>query len=389
MKQVYLDYSATTPVRKEVVDEMIPFFSEHFGNPSSAYEQGYKTRRAIDVARNRLASLIGANDKEIFFTSSGTEANNWALSGVCETLKGKGNHIITSRIEHPAILKQCEFLERQGYKITYLDVRDDGIVDPKALEAAITNNTILISIMFINNEIGTIQPIKELCKIARKHKILFHTDAVQALGSTPIDIKELDVDMMSMSAHKIYGPKGVGALYIKQGVRVANFMHGGAQENRKRPGTENLTGIVGFGKAAEMAKDNLIEQITRITELREYFVDKVTSEIDEVYLNGNRQLRHPGNANLRFDYIEGEAILVLLDMKGVSVSTGSACASGELAPSHVLSALNLPLEQIHSSLRFTIGAFTTKEDLDYVISELKIIVEKLRSISPLSAKKGW
>ena len=386
MKQVYLDYSATTPVRKEVLEEMMPFFSEFFGNPSSAYTYGYKTREAINLARYRLANLLGANNCEVFFTSSGTEANNWALSGVCEAFNGKGNHIITTKIEHPAILNHCGFLESQGYKVTYLDVQADGIVDPEVLEDAITGDTILISIMFINNEIGTIQPIKELCQIARKHKILFHTDAVQALGSTPIDVKDLDVDMMSVSAHKIYGPKGIGALYIKQGVEIANLLHGGGQEGRKRPGTENLTGIVGFGKAAEIAKDNLSMQIAKITELREYFIDKVMSEIDDVYLNGNRQLRHPGNANLRFDYIEGESILTLLDMKGISVSTGSACASGESTPSHVLTALNIPIELIHSSLRFTIGAFTTKEDLDYVVEELKIIVKKLRSISAVSAK---
>ena len=386
MRQVYLDYSATTPVRKEVLEEMLPFFSEHFGNPSSAYARGYKTREAIERARHRLAGFLGANHNEIFFTSSGTEANNWALSGVCAMFKEKGNHIITTKIEHPAILNHCNFLESQGYKVTYLDVQADGIVDPKTLEAAITKDTVLISVMFINNEIGTIQPIKELCQIAHKHEILFHTDAVQALGSTPIDVKELDVDLLSMSAHKIYGPKGIGALYIKQGVEIANLMFGGGQESRKRPGTENLTGIVGFGKAAEIAKNNLTAQIAKITELREYFIDKVMSEINEVYLNGHRQFRHPGNANLRFDYIEGESILVLLDMKGISVSTGSACASGESTPSHVLTALNIPIELIHSSLRFTIGAFTTKEDLDYVIDELKIIVEKLRSISSVSAK---
>ena len=383
MKQVYLDYSATTPVRKEVVSEMIPFFSEYFGNPSSAYKQGYISKEALCTARNRLASLIGANDNEVFFTSSGTEANNWALSGVCDVLKCKGNHIITTKIEHPAILRHCEFLESQGYKVTYMDVKADGIVDPKSLEDAITKDTILISVMFINNEIGTIQPIKELCQIAKKHKILFHTDAVQALGSTPIDVKELDVDMMSVSAHKIYGPKGVGALYIKKGIEIANFMHGGGQESRKRPGTENLTGIVGFGKAAEIAQNNLTAQIARITELREYFINRVMSEIEDVHLNGNRQLRHPGNANLRFEYIEGESVLMMLDMKGISVSTGSACASGESTPSHVLTALNVPIELIHSSLRFTIGAFTTKDDLDYVIEELKVIVNKLRSISPV------
>ncbi|MCL2437170.1 MAG: cysteine desulfurase NifS [Clostridiales bacterium] len=384
MKQVYLDYSATTPVKKEVLEEMIPFFSENFGNPSSAYTIGYKSRGAVDLARQRVASLVGAKEKEIFFTSSGTEANNWAIFGVCDAMKDKGNHIITTKIEHPAVLNHCEFLEKRGYKVTYLDVQKDGIVDPKALEDAITKDVILISIMLINNEIGTIQPLKELCQIAKKHNILFHTDAVQALGNIPLDVKELGIDLMSISAHKIYGPKGVGALYIKDGVKISNFMHGGSQEHAKRAGTENLTGIVGFGKAAEIAKEHLMEHIDRLTELRDYFIDRVMLKIPNVALNGHRSLRHPGNANLRFDYIEGESMLLFLDVKGISVSTGSACASEETTPSHVLTALQIPIEQIHSSVRFTLGDFTTMEDLDYTIEELAVIVEKLRQISPIS-----
>ena len=389
MRQVYLDYSATTPVKKEVLEEMIPFFSENFGNPSSAYTPGHKSREAINRARQRVASLVGASDKEIFFTSSGTEANNWAIFGVCDAMKEKGNHIITTKIEHPAILNHCKFLEDRGYKVTYLDVQNDGIVAPEALEGAITEDTILISIMFVNNEIGTIQPIKELCQIAEKNNILFHTDAVQALGNIPLDVKELDIDLMSISAHKIYGPKGTGALYIKEGVEISNFMHGGSQESKKRAGTENLTGILGFGKAAEIAKNNLEEHIDKLTELREYFIDQVMLKIPDVTLNGHRKLRHPGNANLRFDYLEGEAMLLYLNHKGICASAGSACSSDEAVPSHVLTALNVPVEHIHSSLRFTLGDFTTKEDLDYAVEELAVIIGKLRNVSCISKEKGW
>jgi cysteine desulfurase len=389
MKQVYLDYSATTPVKKEVLQEMLPFFSEDFGNPSSLYTIGQTSKEAIMKARNRVASLIGARDNDVFFTSSGTEADNWAIFGVTDALKSKGNHVITTKIEHHAMLHSCQFLEKHGYDVTYLDVKPNGIVDPKALEEAITDKTVLISIMFINNEIGTLQPIKELASIARKYKVVFHTDAVQALGNVPIDVKDLGIDLMSVSAHKIYGPKGIGALYIKPGTRISNFMHGGAPENKKRAGTENLTGIVGFGKAAELAKINLDEHIRHSTKLREYFIDQVISRIPDVSLNGDRKLRHPGNANFTFKYIEGEAMLLLLDSKGISASTGSACSSASLVPSHVLSALNMPLEQIHGSLRFTIGDFTSKEDIDYAVSELAEIVEKLRKISPVSREKGW
>ncbi|MCL1981598.1 MAG: cysteine desulfurase NifS [Clostridiales bacterium] len=389
MKQVYLDYSATTPVKKEVLQEMLPFFSEGFGNPSSLYSPGQASKEAIATARMRLASLIGASEREVFFTSSGTEADNWAILGACDAQSKKGKHVITTKIEHHAVLHSCEFLEKHGYRVTYLEVGPDGVVGLKALEDAITDETVLVSIMLINNEIGTMQPVKELCAAAHERGILFHTDAVQALGNVPIDVKDLGIDLMSVSAHKIYGPKGVGALYMKKGTRISNYMHGGAQEGKKRAGTENLAGIVGFGKAAALAEGNLGEHIKRVTELREYLIDQVLSEIPDVFLNGNRKLRHPGNANFTFKYIEGEAALLLLDTKGIFVSTGSACSSESLEPSHVLSALNIPAEFIHGSLRLTIGDFTTKEDIDYVVGELAAIVVRLREISSVSNEKGW
>ena len=389
MRQVYLDYSATTPVKEDVLKEMLPYFSESFGNPSSIYSIGEKSKKAIDLARSRVAELIGAKPDEVTFTSCGSEADNWALFGVTDAKKAKGNHIITTKIEHHAILHSAEFLEKHGIDVTYLDVQPDGRVNPADLEAAITDKTVLVSIMFVNNEVGTIQPIKELCEIAHKHGIIFHTDAVQALGNVPIDVKDLDVDLMSMSGHKIYGPKGIGAMYIKKGTRLSNYLHGGAQESKKRAGTENLTGIVGFGKAAELARINLAEHIERVSKLRDYFVEQVLSKIEDAQLNGSTEYRHPGNANITFKYIEGEGILLLLDQYGISVSTGSACNSTSLQPSHVLTALGIPVEMIHGSVRFTIGDFTTKDDVDYVVEKLIEIVAKLRSISSVSSKKGW
>ena len=389
MRQVYLDYSATTPVKKEVLDAMLPYFSEFYGNPSSLYAIAGEPKEALAKARKQVADLIGAGEKEITFTSCGTEADNWAVMGAADALKNKGNHIITTKIEHHAMLHSCEFLEKHGYEVTYLDVDSEGLVDPAALEAAITDKTILISIMFVNNEVGTVEPIKELAAIAKKHNILFHTDAVQALGNMEIDVKELGVDMMSMSAHKIYGPKGIGALYIRKGVRISNYMHGGAQENKKRAGTENTAGIVGFGKAAELARIHLQEHIQHTSSLRDYLIQQVQEQIDHVYVNGSREHRHPGNANLTFEFIEGEARLLYLDMNGIAVSTGSACSSASLTPSHVLSAMGVPVERIHGTLRLTVGDMTTKEDIDYVVSTLKNVVNKLREISSVSSKKGW
>lgn len=384
MRQVYLDYSATTPVKKEVLEEMLPYFSEKFGNPSSLYGIGLNAKSDLNQARSKIAGLIGADEREIYFTSCGTEADNWAVIGAVRAKKNKGNHIITSKIEHHALIHTCEYLEKEGFEVTYLDVDSKGRISLKDLENAITDKTILISIMFANNEIGTIQPIKEIGEIAKKHEIWFHTDAVQALGNIPINVKDLGIDMMSMSAHKIYGPKGVGALYIRKGVVIPSFMHGGAQENKRRAGTENMAGIVGFGKAAELAEKNLDEHIKRISGLRNYFTEQILARIPDVEINGSMEYRLPGNINFIFNYIEGEALLLLMDSKGIYASTGSACSSASLTPSHVLEALNLPYEKMHSSIRFTVGDFTTKEDLDYAIEEIVKIVEKLRAISPLN-----
>lgn len=389
MRQVYLDYSATTPVKEEVLQEMIPYFTEQFGNPSSLYTMGLTSKEAVDKARSQVAALIGADSKEIYFTGCGSEADNWAVFGTVDKFKEKGNHIITTRIEHHAMLHSCEFLEKNGYKVTYLAVEPDGTVKPETLEAAITDQTILISIMMVNNEVGTIEPIKELAAIAKKHGILFHTDAVQALANVPIDVKDLGVDMLSVSAHKIYGPKGIGALYIRKGLRISNYMHGGAQEMGRRAGTENLAGIVGFGKAAELAKINMEEHIAHCSQLRDYLIDRITREIPDTFVNGTMEHRHPGNANITFKYIEGESILLLLDYKGVSVSTGSACSSKSLEPSHVLTALGVPVEMVHGTVRFTVGDFTTKEDIDYTVESLNEIVEKLRALSPVNSEKGW
>ena len=389
MRNVYLDYSATTPVKEEVLKEMIPYFTEKFGNPSSLYDKGLEAKAAVDHAREQLAALINADPKEIYFTAGGTEADNWSLMGVADKLKDKGNHIITTKIEHHAILHSCEFLEKHGYEVTYLGIDENGRISLEELENAITDKTILISVMMVNNEIGTVQPIKEIGKIAKAHKIIFHTDAVQALGNVPIDVKDMGIDLMSMSSHKIYGPKGEGALFMRKGLRISNYIHGGAQENSKRAGTENLTGIVVFGKAAELARINFDKHVQHCSELRNYLVDRILKEIPDTQLNGTMEGRHPGNANITFKFIEGESILLLLNQFGISVSTGSACSSKSLEPSHVLVALGVPVEMIHGTVRFTVGDFTTKEDIDYVIEKLKIIVEKLRALSPINAEKGW
>lgn len=389
MKQVYLDYSATTPVKEEVLNEMIPYFTQHFGNASSLYTIGLESKAALDKARKQVADLIGAAPAEVFFTGCGSEADNWAVFGTCDKLKEKGNHIITTKIEHHAMLHTCAFLEKNGYEVTYLGVDEKGLVDPAEFEAAITDKTILASIMFVNNEVGTVEPIKELAAIAKKHGVLFHTDAVQALANVNIDVKDLGIDMMSMSAHKIYGPKGIGALYIRKGLRISNYMHGGAQEMGRRAGTENLAGIVGFGKASEIAKENIDKHISHCSELRDYLIEQVQKNIPDTFVNGDRDNRHPGNASITFKYIEGESILLLLDHYGISVSTGSACSSKSLEPSHVLTALGVPVEMIHGTVRFTVGDFTTKEDIDYVVEKLTAVVTRLRELSPVNAEKGW
>ncbi len=389
MKQVYLDYSATTPVKEEVVKEMIPYYGQIFGNPSSLYGPGLEAKKGLDLARKRVADLINADPKEIFFTSCGTEADNWVLEGAADSLKNRGKHIVTSRIEHHAILHTCEYLEKHGFEVTYLDVDGDGFVNPETLKKAIRDDTVLVSIMTVNNEIGTIQPIKELAAAAKERGVLFHTDAVQALGNMPIDVKEMGVDFLSMSAHKIYGPKGVGALYIRKGVRLSSFMHGGAQENKKRAGTENTAGIVGFGKAAELAMENLDSHIKHSEGLRDYFWQEIEKNISGVQLNGSREKRHPGNLNVSFDYIEGEAILLMLDGNGISVSTGSACSSKSLAPSHVLEAIGISITKMNGTVRFTVGDFTTKEDIDYTVEVLTKTVQRLRELSPVTGQEGW
>ena len=388
MRQVYLDNSATTPIKGDVLKEMLPFLTENYGNASSLYTPGLIARRALDEAREKVATLINAKPNGVYFTGCGSESDNWVLKGVASALKNKGNHIITTVTEHPAMLRTCEYLEKNGYEVTYLGIDDQGRLKPEELEAAIKETTILVSIMMVNNEIGTIHPIKELAAIAKKHGVLFHTDAVQALGNVPIDVKDLGVDFLSMSAHKIYGPKGVGGLYIRRGAKLGTLIFGGGQESGKRAGTENVAGIVGFGKAAELAINGLDEHIKHSTEIRNYLADKLTSEIPDIIINGSMENRHPGNLNVTFKYIEGESILIQLDACGICISTGSACSSKSLKPSHVLSALGVPDELIHGTIRFSVGDFTTKEDIDYTVECTKKVVAWLRDLSPLSPKKG-
>ena len=383
-RRLYMDYSATTPVKKEVLDEMMPYFTENFGNASSFHTFGREAKTALDKARGQVANLINAKPNEIYFTAGGTESDNWAIEGVAFAHRSKGNHIITSKIEHHGILHICEYLEKHhGFEVTYLDVDAEGRVKIDELEKAIKDTTILISIMFANNEIGTIQPIKEIGEIAKKHNVLFHTDAVQAAGNVPIDVKELNVDLMSMSSHKIYGPKGIGALYIKTGTKLHSFVHGGAQERRRRAGTENMPSIVGYGKAAELAKTNMDEHIERLTSLRTKLIDGILEKIPYTRVNGSLENRLPGNVNFSFEFIEGEGILLMLDMLGIAASSGSACTSGSLDPSHVLMAIGLPHEIAHGSLRLSIGDFTTEEDIDYIIEKLPAVIERLRMMSPL------
>lgn len=388
MKRIYLDNAATTPVKKEVLDTMIPYFTEVYGNASSIYVQtGQEARIALDASRKKVAEILNAAEREVYFTSGGTESDNWAIKGVAFANRQKGNHIITSKIEHHAVLHACEYLEKNhGFAVTYLDVDADGLVSLEAIESAITDQTILISIMYANNEVGTIQPIKEIAEIAKRKGVIFHTDAVQAVGNIAIDVKELGVDLLSLSGHKLYGPKGVGALYIRKGVKIENFMHGGAQEFKKRATTENVAGIVGLAKAMELANDNLDQHSAHSIELRDRLISRISAEIPEVKLNGHAVKRLPGNVNFSIKYIEGEAILLSLDMVGISASSGSACTSGSLDPSHVLLAMGLPHETAHGSLRLTVGDFTTKEDIDYTVDQLKIIVDRLRKMSPLYDK---
>ncbi len=388
-RMIYLDNAATTAVRPEVLQEMLPYFSEKYGNPSSLYEFAVQSEFAITRARNIIAESIGAEKYDnpekydIYFTGGGTEADNWAVIAAAEAFEKKGRHIITSAIEHHAVLHACQYLEKRGYEVSYIGVDEEGIIKVDELKAAIRPDTILISIMFANNEIGTIQPIKEIGAIAKEAGIPFHTDAVQAYCQVPINVDEYNIDMMSASAHKLYGPKGVGFLYIRKGIPIKSFLHGGAQERRRRAGTENVPGIVGFGKAVEIGMATLEERAKKETDLRDYLMNRVLSEIDYVRLNGSAQKRLPGNVNFSIRFLEGEMMLLDLDMNGICASSGSACTSGSLDPSHVLLAIGLPHEIAHGSLRLTLNDTNTKEEIDYVVDTLKKIVESRRNMSPL------
>ncbi len=383
MRKVYLDYSATTPVKQEVLNEMIPYFTEKFGNPSSLYEIGAEAKDAITKARGQVASLIGAKPQEVIFTSCGSESDNWALISTAHWKQAKGNHIITTKIEHHAILHTCDYLEKRGYEISYVGVDENGRLKLDELEAAIRPDTILITVMFANNEIGTIQPVAEIGKIAHEHGVLFHTDAVQAFCQIPIDVEAMQIDMLSFSGHKFGGPKGIGGLYIRKGVKIRSFIHGGAQERKRRAGTENVPGIVGMGKAVELAAAGMEERIARETAMRDHLIEAVLSRIPHSRLNGGRENRLPNNANFSFRFIEGESMLIMLDMANICASSGSACTSGSLEPSHVLLAIGLPHEIAHSSLRLTLGDENTMEEMDGVVDELEQIVARLRSMSPL------
>jgi len=385
-KYIYMDNAATTPVKEEVLEAMLPYFTEKYGNPSSVYSLGSESKVAVEKAREQVAKALGADKKEIFFTASGSESDNWAIKGIAYNRRNKGNHIITSKIEHHAVLNTCKYLEKQGFEVTYLNVDSDGVVDLEELKNSIKDTTILITIMFANNEIGTIQPIKEIGQIAKENDIVFHTDAVQAVGSVEIDVKDLNVDLLSLSAHKFHGPKGIGVLYVRQGVRLDNLIHGGGQERSKRAGTENVASIVGLGKAIELATENLEEKNKKLSALRDSLIEKIESKIDYVKLNGHRTKRLPGNVNVSFQFIEGESLLLMLDMNKIAGSSGSACTSGALDPSHVLLAIGLDHETAHGSLRLSLSEFNTEEEIDFVVEKLVGIVDRLRQMSPLYEK---
>ena len=382
-KSIYMDHAATTYVKPEVLDAMIPYFTTHFGNPSSIYSLSRETKKAIDISRDKVAKAINASGNEIFFTGGGSEADNWALKGIAFAHKAKGNHIITTTIEHHAILHTCEYLAKNGFEITYLPVDEYGLVNIKDLEDAITDKTILVSIMFANNEIGAIEPIKEIGALCRSRKILFHTDAVQAVGHIPVDVKEMNIDLLSLAAHKFYGPKGVGALYVRKGIKIDNLIHGGGQERARRAGTENVAGIVGLGKALEIATQHMESNNKKLVYLRDKLINGLL-EIPHTRLNGPRgENRLPGNSNVCFRFIEGESILLMLDAMGIAASSGSACTSGSLDPSHVLLSIGLPHEIAHGSLRLSLGDASTEEEVDYVLETVPKIIQRLRDMSPL------
>ena len=382
-KMIYLDNAATTKTAPEVVEAMLPYFTEFFGNASSVYGFAGNSKEAMAKARETIAASLGAKANEIYFTAGGSEADNWALKATAEAYKAKGNHIITTKIEHHAILHTAEWLEKNGFEVTYLNVDENGVVKLDELKAAIRPETILISVMYANNEIGTIQPIKEIGEIAKANGILFHTDAVQAFGQVPINVDELNIDMLSSSGHKLNGPKGIGFLYIRKGIKIRSFVHGGGQERKRRAGTENIPAIVGYGAAVERAMRTMKERTDKEIELRDYLIDRVLKEVPYTRLNGHRTDRLPNNANFSFQFIEGESLLIMLDMEGICGSSGSACTSGSLDPSHVLLAIGLPHEIAHGSLRLTLSDETTKEDIDFVVEKVKEIVARLRDMSPL------
>lgn len=383
----YFDHAATTATKEEVLKEMLPYFTLNYGNASSIYSIGRRSKKAVEESRHKVANAIGAEAKEIYFTSCGSESDNLAIKGVAFANKEKGNHIITTKIEHPAVLHTCQHLEREGFRVTYLNVDSEGLINLKDLEEAITPQTILISVMFANNEIGTIQPIKEIGEIAKKHNIYFHTDAVQAIGNVRINVNELNIDLLSMSAHKFYGPKGMGALYVRSGVKFEKIQDGGHQEKNMRAGTENVAGIVGLGKAIELAYENFDEYNKKLTDLRDYYFSQVEEKIPDIKINGHRTKRLPGNANISFKFIEGESLLLYLDARGICASSGSACTSGSLDPSHVLLAIGLPHEIAHGSLRVTFGDDNSKDDVDFLVDTLVEVVAKLRKMSPLYEEK--
>jgi cysteine desulfurase len=382
-KTIYFDHAATTPVRKEVLEAMLPYFGQKFGNPSSIYSLGREGKKATEEARETVSGIIGAEPREIYFTGSGTEADNWAIKGVAYANRQKGRHIITTAIEHHAVLHACQYLENDGFEVTYLPVDQDGLVTAEQVKAAIRPDTILVSIMFANNEIGTIQPIAEIGSVTREKGVYFHTDAVQAMGNVKINVSEMNIDLLSMSAHKFYGPKGVGALYVNKGVKITSFIHGGAQERGRRASTENVPAIVGMAKALEIAAAGMEQHNKKLMALRERTIKEIQEKIPFVRLNGHREKRLPGNVNFTFEFIEGESLLLMLDMKGIAASSGSACTSGSLDPSHVLLAIGLPHELAHGSLRITFGEENTDEDVDYLLSVLPPIVQRLREMSPL------
>ena len=380
---IYMDNAATTKVAPEVLDAMLPYLREEYGNPSSAYKFSGRIAEKVAEARNTIGKVIGAKEKEIFFTSGGSESDNWAIKGIADARREKGNHIITTKIEHHAVLHTCEFLEKRGFEVTYLSVDEKGMVNIDELKAAIRPSTILVSVMFANNEIGTIEPVKEIGRIAHEHGVLFHTDAVQAFGHVPIDVNEMNIDLMSASAHKIRGPKGVGFLYIRSGIKLSNLIHGGAQESGRRAGTTNAAGIIGFAKAAELAARDMEDTISREKTLRDRLMHKVLSEVPYARVNGDLENRLSNNVSFCFRFVEGESLLIMLDNKGICASSGSACTSGSLDPSHVLLAIGLPHEIAHGSLRLTLSAENTEEEIDYVAETIKQVVQRLRMMSPL------